>query len=141
MSLAARAAAEVVAIHEAFADLLTGRTGADALPAIMARMTDDFTRVAPDGAVQDRAAVAAMLAGAAGTLPQTFTITCTIEEARDLRPAVALVRYREDQASPAGATARRSTAVFVAGADGPLWAALQETWIGAADRGATRREE
>ena len=130
MSLAARAAADVVTLHDLFVELLTGRAGADALGEAMARMAPEFTRVAPDGAVQDRAAVEAMLAAAAGTVPADFTIAIAIEDARDLAPGVALVRYREDQRAGEGATSRRSTAVFVTTDDGFAWASLQETWIG-----------
>ena len=125
MSLAARAAADVVTLHDLFVELLTGRAGADALGEAMARMAPEFTR-----AVQDRAAVEAMLAAAAGTVPADFTIAIAIEDARDLAPGVALVRYREDQRAGEGATSRRSTAVFVTTDDGFAWASLQETWIG-----------
>lgn len=137
MTLAERAAAEVVSIHDLFVELLTGRAGKEALGEVMTRMAERFTRVAPDGTVQDRAAVEAMLASAAGKVPADFTIAITIEEARDLAPGIALVRYREGQRTGESATLRRSTAVFVETDDGPAWASLQETWIGMADeRGA-----
>ena len=141
MTLAERAAANVVAIHDDFVALLTGRASPGALAGVMAHMAPDFIRVAPDAAVQDRAAVEAMLAAGTGKLPADFSITITIEEARELAPGTAVVRYREDQATEGTATSRRSTAFFVDTNDGVRWSALQETWIGAADRGATTRGE
>lgn len=137
MSLAERAAAHVVEIHDLFVALLTGRDRS-ALEGAMARMSPGFVRVAPDATVQDRAAVEAMLAAAAGKVPGDFVIEITIEEARDLAPGTAVVRYREDQRTGADATSRRSTAVFVADDNGqPLWASLQETWVGKAARSET----
>ena len=141
MTLSERAAAEVVAVHHVFVEILTGRGGAAALADAMSRMAADFTRVAPDATVQDRAAVEAMLGAGAGKVAADFAITITIEEAREPAPGTAVVRYREDQATGGTATSRRSTALFVDTDDGVRWSALQETWIGTADRGATTRGE
>lgn len=130
MTLPERAAADVVAVHDLFVELFTGRAPDGTLAEIMAGMADDFVRVGPDAATQDKAAVEAMLAAAAGKLAANFKITVTIEEARALGAGVALVRYREDQSGRGEATSRRSTAVFVEKEGRPLWSALQETWIG-----------
>ena len=142
MSLAERAATDVVVLHDLFVAMFAGRAGAGALTDAMGRMAPDFIRIGPEGEVQDRAAVEAMLAAAVGNVSAEFAIRITIEEARELTPGAAMVRYREDQTGRGGAsTSRRSTAVFVDTEEGLRWSALHETWIGAADRGATTRGE
>lgn len=123
---------EVRALHDFFVDWLTGRAPAGDLGRLETALAPDCVRIAPDGTVQDRDAIVAMLAGAHGALGPDFTIDIDIEASEALGDGLALVRYVERQASAAGTTARRSSAIFVDDAiapEGVAWRVLQETWM------------
>jgi len=130
--LAARVADEVRALHVFFVDWLTGRAAAGDLGRLEAALHSDCVRIAPDGAVQDRDAIIAMLAGAHGALGPEFAIDIVVEATAALSADTVLVRYVEHQASAAETTARRATAILVDSPTSPggvTWRWLQETWI------------
>ena len=70
--LAAGAEHEVRALHDFFVAWLTGRAPAGDLDRLTSALHPDCVRIAPDGAVQDRDAIVAMLAGAHGALGPEF---------------------------------------------------------------------
>jgi len=130
--LAAGAEHEVRALHDFFVAWLTGRAPAGDLGRMTSALHPDCVRIAPDGAVQDRDAIVAMLAGAHGALGPEFRIDIALEATAPLADDTALVRYVEHQSSAAETTARRATAIFVASPTSPggvAWRWLQETWI------------
>ena len=130
--LAAGAEHEVRALHDFFVAWLTGRAPAGDLDRLTSALHPDCVRIAPDGAVQDRDAIVAMLAGANGALGPEFRIDIALEATAPLADHTVLVRYVEHQSSAADTTARRATAIFVASPTSPggvAWRWLQETWI------------
>lgn len=127
---AERCANEVVELHEHFVALFTAQRDATTVERCLARFAPPFVRVAPDGTLQDRAELGAMLGEANGRVEPDFAIAIDVEAAEPLGERAAVVRYIETQSARGRQTKRRSTAVFVAAADGaPRWFALQETWI------------
>jgi hypothetical protein len=89
-------------------------------------------RIGPEGAVQDRAAILAMLRAARAARPGDFAITIEMGIAQDLAPGTVLVTYDEGQVIGPRHTLRRSTAVFTAdpaAPEGVVWRHLHETWI------------
>jgi hypothetical protein len=123
MPLEQRAAAEIVALHDAFVGWI-GRGQGD-FARFEAAFDHGFTLIQPSGAMLDRDGVLAMLRRLKGARGAGFAIAC--EEIRPLRVegGLALMHYAERQ----GATLRRSTALFRDGTPHPVWLAVQETWI------------
>jgi hypothetical protein len=127
-AFAERAAEEVGHLHDLFVEMFTGRAGEGALRECLSRFARAFVRVAPDGTVQDLAALEGMLARASAAAD--FAIAIELEAAEPVGESGAVVRYIERQSGAGRESARRSTAVFVPGANGaPVWLALHETWI------------
>ena len=93
----------------------------------------DFRRVAPDGRVQGRGEVIAMLRQARGTRERGFAIRVEVREARSLDADLALVLYDEHQVEGGAARpSRRASALLGLDARAPggvAWRHLQETWI------------
>jgi hypothetical protein len=118
-----RAAAEIVALHDAFSAWIGHGEGDFAR--FEAAFDAGFTLVQPSGLLLDRDGVLAMLRRLKGARGAGFVIAC--EEIRPLRIAgdLTLMHYLERQ----GGTLRRSTALFRDGTPHPVWLAVQETWI------------
>jgi hypothetical protein len=130
--LAALAEAEVRARHAFFVDWFTGRADDAAFDTCARAFAPDMRRIGPEGAVQDRAAVLAMLRAARSRHPAGFAITIAMGPAQDLAPGTVLVTYDEGQAIGPRRTLRRATAVFTAdpaAPEGVVWRHLHETWI------------
>ena len=130
--LAALAEAEVRARHDFFVDWFTGRADAAAFETCSRAFAPDMRRIGPEGAVQDREAVLAMLQSARAARLADFAITITMGPAQDLAPGTVLVTYDEGQTVGDRHSLRRSTAVFTADPDAPegvVWRHLHETWI------------
>jgi hypothetical protein len=131
-SLAALAEAEVRARHDFFVDWFTGRADQAAFDTCARAFAPDMRRIGPEGAVQDRAAILAMLRAARAARPGDFAITIEMGIAQDLAPGTVLVTYDEGQVIGPRHTLRRSTAVFTAdpaAPEGVVWRHLHETWI------------
>lgn len=131
-SLADLAEKEVRLRHDFFVAWFTGRSDAAAMQASKAAFAPDMLRIGPDGALQDRDAVIAMIQGAEGAFAKDFAITIPVLECRMLARELVLVHYEEHQRIDGEATARRATALFSPGPDAPngvVWQHLQETWI------------
>lgn len=131
-SLPDRAEREIHARHAFFVDWFAGRADDAAFDRAAAAFRPDFVRVPPEGNVQDRDAVLAMIRGARGAIPDGFAIAVEMEAGDTLSEGLVLVRYVERQQTPTGNTARRSSALFVEDASAPegvAWRYLQETWM------------
>lgn len=130
--LAARAEAEVFALHAFLVDWFAGRGEAAGPDRADAAFHTDFFRVAPDGMAQDRADVVAMIARGRASLGSDFEIDIALEAAMPVAQDVVLLRYVEHQATAAWRTARRVSALLVADPSAPegvAWLWLHETWI------------
>ncbi|QDL94234.1 DUF4440 domain-containing protein (plasmid) [Paroceanicella profunda] len=127
------ARAEIAARHAFFAEWFTGRAPQADLARALAAFAPDFRRIAPDGGVQDHAALRASLAAARGCRPAGYAI-----RAEDIAlvwngPKVALLTYLERQEGPGAPGPRRASAVLAPCADAPCgaaWLFVRETWIG-----------
>jgi hypothetical protein len=130
--LAALAEAEVRARHAFFVDWFTGRADEADFDTCARAFAPDMRRIGPEGAVQDRDAVLAMLRAARDARPEGFAITIAMGPAQGLASDTVLVTYDEGQTASGRHTLRRSTAVFTADAaapEGVVWRHLHETWI------------
>ncbi|CAB3691125.1 hypothetical protein [Achromobacter piechaudii] len=104
----------------------------DAPEPLLAALLDDFapafTMISVDGQRLPSGALPALFAGLRGSRPG---LKIQIDElaVRHADAASALLTYCERHAWQGGATQRRASALFTAGADGqPRWAHLHETW-------------
>ena len=134
--LAERARREVLALHDFF--VVWFRPGATAIDfgQCEAALAPDFRMVAPDGKVNDRAAVLRRLRQARGALPADFAIVIAAIEPLWQQGDAILLGYVEEQYRSGSITRRRSTALFTAEATAPrgvVWRHLQETWMPVAD--------
>jgi hypothetical protein len=141
VSLAEMARKEVLALHEFFVSWFR-RGGPDVdFHLCEAAFAPDFRMVMPDGVVQDRAAIVAMVRRARGALPEDFAIDISdIEPLWQERDAI-LLGYVEQQYRNPSITRRRSTAMFTAEPSAPrgvVWRHLQETWLTKTERGEKR---
>ena len=130
--VAALARVEVVARHDFFVAWFTGHAAVAAMDEAARAFASDMGRIAPDGRVQDRGEVVAMLRAAGGTRGPSFAIRVEVREARVLGQGLALVVYDEHQVLDGTRTARRASALFGLDARAPggvAWRHLQETWI------------
>lgn len=131
--MATLAREEVAARHGFFVRWFTGRAEEAAMEEAARAFAPDFRRLAPDGRVQDRGAVIAMLREARGTRERGFAIRVEVHDARALGADLALVLYDEHQAEGGAARpARRASALLGLDARAPggvAWRHLQETWI------------
>jgi hypothetical protein len=126
--LLASAMTEVRSLHEAFEDLLTGRSRD--LGRCASALAMDFSMVAPDGSRLNREAVLGVLSAAAVDPDLRIKIV-------DLTPIwetenSVLLQYVEEQYRDGRTTRRLSTALFTAEAGAPcgvVWRYLQETWV------------
>ena len=130
--LAALAEEEVRERHRFFVRWFNGEGPADALAASLRAFSPDFTRIAPDGAAMDRAALAAFLEARRGTANGAYATE--VHDARALWQSAdaVLVRYTERQVVSGRANARIASALFTpdpAAPNGVLWRHLQETAI------------
>lgn len=123
--------AEIEARHAFFVAWFTGRAGEPEFETCAAAFAPDMRRIGPEGAVQDRDAILAMLRSACGRHSEPFSIAIEFEAAVDFGPDTVLQPYVERQSIGARRTARRSTALFTRSATAPLgwlWRHLHETW-------------
>ena len=123
---------EVTVRHAFFADLFAGRMADDVRDVVERNFDADFYRICPDGSVQDRNGLVAMLELARGSVQADFAIVVDFEDVRALAGEAVLVRYLERQSSSGSQTARRATALFERGEESPngvIWRFVQETWI------------
>lgn len=130
--LAERAEAEVRARHAFFVEWFAGRASEADFAQSMRVFAPDMRLVGPEGEVDDRDAVIAMLRAARGARTEGFAIEITMHSAQDLGPNAVLVTYNEGQRLGGRRSLRRSTAVFSrdpAAPEGVVWRHLQETWI------------
>ncbi|KNY08565.1 hypothetical protein AKG08_21320 [Achromobacter piechaudii] len=104
----------------------------DAPEPLLAALLDDFapafTMISVDGQRLPAGALPDLFAGLRGSRPG---LKIQIDElaVRHADAASALLTYCERHAWQGGATQRRASALFTAGADGqPRWAHLHETW-------------
>lgn len=105
---------------------------ADTPPPVLAALLDafapEFSMITADGQRLPPGALPALFAGLRGLRPG---LKVQIDElaVRHADAGAALLTYRERHAWNGGATQRRASALFMAGADGqPQWAHLHETW-------------
>lgn len=95
---------------------------------LLSRFAPGFTMITTDGQRLAADALPALFAGLRGARPG---LMIDIDEmaVRHADAASVLLSYRERHAWRTGATQRRATVLFTAGADGqPQWAHLHETW-------------
>jgi hypothetical protein len=118
-----RAAAEIIALHDAFTSWIGSGEGEFAR--FEAAFAEGFTLIQPSGLLLDRDGVLAMLRRLRGARGTGFAIAC--EDIRPLHVAgdLVLMHYAERQ----GETLRRSTVLLRDAAPRPLWLAVQETWV------------
>jgi len=127
---------EVVELHDLFVAWLRGDASAKDFSRAEASIGKDFRMISPDGKMDDRAAVLALIKDARGSRPSPFTIV-----ARDPRTiwtgdGAVLLEYTEEQYRDGRSTRRRSTAFFLANQAAPCgveWRHLHETWMEAAE--------
>lgn len=95
---------------------------------LLSRFAPGFTMITTDGQRLAADALPALFAGLRGARPG---LKIDIDEmaVRHADATSVLLNYRERHAWCTGATQRRATVLFTAGADGqPQWAHLHETW-------------
>ena len=132
MDLMAAAEAEVVARHRFFVAWFTGRAAEVEMDRTRRVFADDFRMIGPDGAVQEGAAVIAMLEAMRGKSPPDFAIRVDLRDARMIGTHSALVMYDEHQSKGGTSNARRSSAIFSLERTVPenlVWRHLHETWL------------
>lgn len=122
-------AQEVIDAHIEIARWLSGEASQDALPALLARFSPDFTMITPAGALLDHAGLVALFGGGYGKRPG-LTIAIDAMQTVAADAGTGLVIYREHQVDGLGnATWRRSSAAFIRdGAARPCWRHLHETF-------------
>ncbi|WP_422506326.1 DUF4440 domain-containing protein [Stenotrophomonas sp. GZD-301] len=121
---------EVRALHVLIEDWFNARLPADALDALLACFTDDFSMVGIGGVRLDKPALARFFAAAHGG---RAGLRIAVDDLAFLAlPGNACaVRYREDQTGAQGSTRREALALLRADAGGVLrWQALHETSVG-----------
>ena len=134
--LAELARREVLALHEFFGSWFRAGTAAVDFSLCEAALASDFRMVAPDGTVNDRAAVLQRLRQARNSQPAGFAIAISAVEPLWQQGDAVLLGYVEEQYRSGSTTRRRSTALFTADAAAPrgvVWRHLQETWMPVAD--------
>jgi hypothetical protein len=130
--LAEMAEREIVARHDFFVDWFAGRPDEAGYNAALAAFDAGFVRVDPEGAMQDRAGLDAMLRAAHGRIVGDFTIAIEASAPLWERDDAVLMTYLERQEHAGAATVRRAAALFVKDEDAPhgvAWRFVQETWI------------
>jgi hypothetical protein len=125
---AARCAAEIVALHQAFEHAL-GAPGGDATPRFEAAFDPGFAMVGPTGRRLDRADTLAFLRDARGSRGAGFRIAIEDIAVLHAAPPLMLMHYIERQWVRGAETARRAVALFSLEAEPPRWLFVQETWI------------
>ncbi|WP_411851246.1 DUF4440 domain-containing protein [Stenotrophomonas sp. LGBM10] len=121
---------EVRALHVLIEDWFNARLPADALEALLARFTDDFSMVGIGGVRLDKPTLARFFAAAHGG---RVGLRIAVDDLAflPLPGNACAVRYREDQADAQGSTRREALAVLRADTGGALrWQALHETSVG-----------
>ena len=130
--LALAAEREIVARHDFFVEWFAGRLGEAGYSAALAAFDTGFVRIDPDGAMQDRAGLEAMLRAARGRIAGDFSIGIEALPPLWEREDAVLMTYLERQTHAGRTTVRRAAALFLEDADAPhgvAWRFVQETWI------------
>jgi hypothetical protein len=130
--LAELARREVFVLHELFGAWFRAGTTAVDFSLCEAALAPDFCMVAPDGMVNDRAAVLQRLRQARNSQPADFAIVISAVEPLWQQGDAILLGYVEEQYRSGSTTRRRSTALFTAEPSAPrgvVWRHLQETWM------------
>lgn len=115
-------------LHEDLATWLGTEAGPEVFERFAAAQHPEFTLVATDGTVDAREALLSGLREARNAVPGLRIDTDEVTELTRAGDTV-VVRFRETHRAPAGVTARRVTAVLVAGAQGYRWHSVHETAI------------
>lgn len=127
--MAAAALTEVRAFHGFLVAWFTGAAEPGALTPRLARFDPAFRYITPDGADRALDELRTDLAGAHGRRPD-MRIRIEALSVRWQRADAALVTYEEHQSRGGGASARLSSALFVAGGGAPArWYHLHEVWL------------
>jgi hypothetical protein len=130
--LAELACRETVALHNFFAAWFRDSSGTVDFAVCERSLAEDFSMIAPDGQVRNRASVVARLRNARGSAPSDLVIAVLDPHPVWQGAGAVLLEYVEQQYAGGRSMRRRSTGLFTrdrAAPHGVVWRHLQETWL------------
>lgn len=129
--------AEITGLHAFFMHWLAENSGpAPDFGRCDLSLAKNFTQIAPDGSLHDRASVTGRLKAAKGAYEPGFLIRIEAIVPLWQNRNRLVATYIEEQIREGKLTRRRSTALFVKQASAPCdvaWCHLHETWMQVAD--------